>query len=118
MATRASRRWLVASPKLCTPSFKEPCTRFQFAPVQGLSNKAIASERYVVECHFSRVAVMKLVDHVIPRERFAAAHHGWIFANARTMWLAPLKQPHTCPHGMAFKSLGIAYLWGLESDNA
>ena len=67
---------------------------------------------------FSRVAVMKLVDHVIPRERFAAAHHGWIFANARTMWLAPLKQPHTCPHGMAFKSLGRAYLWGLERDNA
>lgn len=89
-----------------TPSFKECSPHFQFSPEQVTFNRIIASERYVVETHFSRVRSIKLVDHVIPRERFAAAHHGWLFANARTIWMAPLKQPHSCPPRKSFKTLG------------
>ena len=80
------------------------------------SNKAMAIERYVVETHFSRVAAVELVDPVIPWERFAAAHHWWLFANARTMWMKPLKQPHAVPKGKHFESLGKLYVWSLDVE--
>ncbi len=94
-----------------TRYFKEGSPHFQFSPEQVTSNKVVASERYVV-------AALKLVDHVIPRESFAASHHGWLFANARTMWMAPLKQPHSCPPGKSFKTLGRLYLWTLEQEKS
>jgi hypothetical protein len=61
--------------------------------------------------------VVKLVDNVIPREKFAQAHQWWLFDNTRTLFMASLKQAHLGKPTGAFKTLGEMCVRGLDEYN-
>ena len=91
------------------PGFKRRgVTNFQFSPRQLDSNDNIAKNRYVVEIHFARAASFKLVDDQLDRVLFPLASNAWLWANAATVFMKPLKQPHG---ERKFETLGEMYVW-------
>ena len=66
----------------------------QYTAEQAIRNRAIATNRYVIEVTYSRVKSWRMLMPVVPREDFDVLNHVWWWAlGFANLTYAPLKRP-------------------------
>ena len=73
-----------------------PCflTGGQYSAEQAIRNRAIATNRYVIEVTYSRVKAWKYLSPVVPRSDFKYLNHAWWWAlGFANLTCRPLKKP-------------------------
>ena len=105
---------LVNDNRVIMPGFKlrgQP--GFRFSKQQLRNNYRIAANRYVIEVHFSRVALCSLVDDQAPYETFPYLNNAWMWANGLVLFQGALQRPDRSPE--ALSTLLETYFWATDA---